>query len=138
MGPSAVSVIYTDASSSHGWGAAWGDRCILGKWSKLELREGINWKEFWVLKTALETWGKHLAADLVLVRMDKSTAVSNAYPGAGRVPNLTQLARSTKELEVSSRCTVVAGRNNSIADAPSRFAIRVCGLGPYSERELRH
>ena len=42
---------------------------------------------------------------------------------------------------MAMRCTVVAlhiaGRDNSVADALSRVSIRVRGLGPYPDRELR-
>ena len=57
------------------------------------MREGINWKELWALKTALESWGEYIAGTLVLARMDNSTAVAYANYGAGKVPNLNRLAR---------------------------------------------
>ena len=44
-GESPVVAVYTGAPSLQGWGAALGDHYIQGKWSKLERREGINWKE---------------------------------------------------------------------------------------------
>ena len=53
----AVAAIYTDASSIHGWGASFGGHYIQGKWSEVERRESINWKESWALRRALETWG---------------------------------------------------------------------------------
>ena len=118
-----------------------GDRFIQGRWSKHELGEGINWKELWVLNRALETWGQHVAQKLVLVRMDNSAAASYANYGAGRVSTLTALARKIKGREVVLGCTVVAlhiaGSDNSVADALSRFSIRVRGLDPYPERALR-
>ena len=141
MGPGGVGPIYSGAPSQHGRGATYSDLFIQGKWSKLERREGINCQELWVLKTALEAWGDSLAGKLVLVRMDNSAAASYANFDAGRVPRLTQLARSIRYLEVPLRCTAlalqIAGRHNSIADALSRFSIRACGLGPYPLRELR-
>ena len=46
-----------------------------------------------------------------------------------------------KDLEVAPGCTAVAlhiaGRRNSVADALSRPAIRVCGLDPRPRRDLR-
>ena len=79
---------------------------------------------------------------LVLVRRDNSTAGSYAKFGAGRVPHLTQLARSKKELEVSLRCTVVAlhiaGKRNSIAYALSCVPLQVCGSDAYPEGESRY
>ena len=118
-----------------------GDRFLQGKWVKPELSEGINWKELWVLNKVLEAWGGHLAQKLVLVRMDNTTAVSYANYGAGRVSNLTLLARKIKEREVSLGRTIaalhIAGKDNSVADALSRFSIRARGLDPYPERALR-
>ena len=82
-----------------------------------------------------------LAGKLVLARMDNSAAAAYANYGAGRVSQLTVLARKIKEREVAMGCTLaallIAGRDNSAADALSRFSIRVRGLGPYPERELR-
>ena len=56
LGPEAVGPIYTDASCLLGWSAAGGDRFIRGGWTKVEMREGINWQELWVLKKAMATW----------------------------------------------------------------------------------
>ena len=60
-------------------------------------REGITWKELWVLRKALETRGELLAGKLPLVRMGNSAAASYANYGAGRAPHLTALARGVKE-----------------------------------------
>ena len=54
VGDSAVAAVYAEASSIRGWGATPGDRFIQGKWSRLGRREGVNWKELWVLRKALE------------------------------------------------------------------------------------
>ena len=95
----------------------------------------------WVLNRSLETWRQQVAQKLVLVRMDNTAAVSYANYGAGRVSTLTQLARRIKDREVILGCTVVAlhiaGSDNSLADALSRFSIKVRGLDPYPERALR-
>ena len=73
--------------------------------------------------------------------MGNSAAVSYANYGAGRIPRLTQLARSIEYLEVSLRCAAaalhIAGKRNSVADALSRFTSRVRGLDPYPRREFR-
>ena len=41
----AVCAMYADSSGSRVWGAFLGDAYIKAKWSKTEMREGINWKE---------------------------------------------------------------------------------------------
>ena len=141
MCESPVVTVCADASSIRGWGASLGDHFLQGKWSKLERREGINWKELRVLNRALETWRPLLAGKLALARMDNGAAASYANYGAGRVSQLTVLAREIKEREVARGRTLVAlriaGKDNSAADASSRFSIRARGLGPYPDRELR-
>ena len=73
--------------------------------------------------------------------MDNTTAVSYANYGAGRVSTLTQLARRIKGRGVVLGCTVaalhIAGSDNSLAGALSRFPIKVRGLDPYPERAPR-
>ena len=84
MGPEAVCAFCTDAAGTHGWGAPLGDSYIQGTWPKVALREGINWKELWVLKEALSHWQSCVGRKLVLVRMDSAAAVAYANHGAGR------------------------------------------------------
>ena len=144
MGSDAAAAIYADASSLRGLGAAFGDLYIQGKLPKLGRGEGINWQELCALKTALEPWGDRLSGNLVLARMDNSTAAAYANYGAGRVSHLTLLARSIKELETLLGCTAVAlhnaGRRNALADALCRagawirIGIRAGGCGPTSAR----
>ena len=95
-GQDAVGAIYTDVPRLRCRGAAPGDRFIQGEWPKLVMREGVNWKEPWVLKTALEPWGACLAGRLALARMGNSTAASYANYSAGKVPYLTRLVRCIK------------------------------------------
>ena len=99
VGPDAAGAIYTDASSLRGWGEAFRDLCIQGEWSKLDRSGGVNWQVLRAVETALESWGDLLAGKFVVARMDNSTAAAYANYGAGRVPLLTQLARSIEELE---------------------------------------
>ena len=45
MGSDAAATIYADASGLLGWGAAFGDMYIQGRWAKSDRREGINSQE---------------------------------------------------------------------------------------------
>ena len=87
-----------------------------------------------VLRKAVETRRELLAGKLVLARMGNSAAVSYANYGAGRALRLAMLARDIKEREVPIERIVAAlhisGRGDAVADALSRFSIRVRGLGP--------
>ena len=76
MGEDAVATVFTDSSGKHGWGATLGGRYTQGMWSEWGRAGGINWKELWVLRRALESRGELLAGKLVLVRMDNSAAAS--------------------------------------------------------------
>ena len=111
-----------------------GDAYIQGKWSKMEMREGINRKDLRVLNSSLESWGPQMSGKLALPRVDNTTPVSYANYGAGRVPQLAMLARRVKELEVTSR---IAARCNAVADAVSRFSARAQGQVPFPSRGLR-
>ena len=111
-----------------------------GKWFRLGRQGGI-WEELWVLRKTLQTWRELLAGDLVVARMNNSTAIAYADYGAGRVPRLTMLGREVEEREVAIGCAVAALHisvgGSMVADTPSRFSVQVRGLGPYPERELR-
>ena len=105
------------------------------------MREGLNWKELWVLEAALESRGDYAAGRFALVRLGNSSLVPYVNFGKGKVPRLSRLARNMEEREVALGCTEVAlhiaGKDNAAADTLSRCAIWVRGLGPYPERELR-
>ena len=141
MGPEAVCTICTDAAGTRGWGAPLSDSFLLGTWSKVAMREGINWKKMWVLKEALGNWREQVKRKLVLVRMDNAAAVAYAYHGAGLSGQLTRLAREIKESEIGFECPAVVlhitGKGNAVADALSRFSIKASGGDPYPDRELR-
>ena len=141
MGEYSVVTVYAEAPSIEGWGAALGDHFFRGMSSKLGRRQGIDWKELRVLNRALEPWRPPLAGKLFLARMDTSAAASYANYGAGRVAQLTVLARKIEERDVAFGRTLaalhIAGKDNSVAGALSRFSIRARGLDPCPERELR-
>ena len=90
---------------------------------------------------SLNLWSESAKGKLVVVRMDKSTAVSYAKFGAGRSSALTVLTRGTKDLEIALSCTVVAihiaEMCNTVADALSRFELGQGGRDPCPERQLR-
>ena len=73
--------------------------------------------------------------------MGNGAAVMFASYGAGRVPRRGVLAAEVKERAAAIGRAVAAlrisGKDNVLADKLSRFPIRVRGLGPRKERELR-
>ena len=95
MSQNAVCAVYTGALGLRGWGASLGDAFIQGNQSKTEMRGGINWKELWVLRRSLESWGPQMSGKLVLARVDNTKAVPFANYGARRAPQLAMMARGT-------------------------------------------
>ena len=77
---------------------------------------------------ALSPWRIHARRKLAFVRMDDATAVADADRGAGRASQLARLAREIKGREIASECAAlaphIAGKDNIVAVALSRFAIR--------------
>ena len=135
MGPEAARIMYADAAGARGRGAPLGDSFIQGTGSKEATRERMNWTELRVLKEALSNWREQVKRELALVTMGNATAV------AGHPSQLAGLAREIKEREVAFECTVVAlrfaGKDNTIADSPSRFSIhfRADRFGPSFVRQ---
>ena len=82
-----------------------------------------------------------MASKLALLRMDTSAVASYANYGAGRVPHLTMLAREVEERKVAigraAAAPRISGKDDAVTDALSRFSIRVLGLDPCPQRELR-
>ena len=141
MGRGGACTVYTEASGTRGWGATLGAAFIRCAWPKTEMREGVNWKELWVLREPMKKRGPQMSGKLVLARMDSSAAVSYANRGAGRPPQVTTLPDDVKELEVSLRRAAaalrIAGRRRTVADAPSRSTVWAHGEDQYPDRELR-
>lgn len=134
-------VWHTDASGRIGWGATYGNRYIQGKWDASEAARHINWKELSVVLRCLEAWGDLVTGQAVLVRMDNTTAICYVNYGSGRVPELTALGRSIKTIEARRQCLLlglhVAGAENTIADALSRYTMDMCRIDPHPDRKLR-
>ena len=136
IGLDAACAIFTDAAGSRGWGASLGNSYAQGIWSKVALREGINWIELRVSKEALSHWCSDVRRELVLVGMDNATSVAYANYGAGRSTRLAKLFREIKGRGVAADCAVaafrIAGKDNTIADALCHFPIhsRIASCGP--------
>ena len=83
------------------------------------------------MEESRRVWGDLVWGKLVLAQMDNATSVAYANHGAGQSPARTRAARGIEAKEIASRCTVVAlripGRDDPVADAPSRFTLKVTG-----------
>ena len=116
--------ITTDASSV-GWGAYWGEKVILGKWSEHQLGFHINKKELLVVLYSLVEWGEALENQAVQFWMDNRTAVSYiSKQGGTRSISMTLLAREIFQcvngLNIWISAKYIPGELNVIADMYSR------------------
>ena len=55
--PSPALHLYTDESGLHGWGAFWDGRWLQSRWSPLQSKMDITWKELFAIVLAVHTWG---------------------------------------------------------------------------------
>ena len=76
------------------------DLFIQGQWSRMAVKEGINWKEPRAPGEALRQWKRRVRGKLIVARMGGATALEYASYGAVRSPQLTQLARRVEELDL--------------------------------------
>ena len=78
---------------------------------------------------------------LIRVRMGNATGVAYVNYGDGRSPELTQVDRRIKDLELSCGSTAVAlrtaAKGNPFAEASPRFTIKAIGGEPSSDCDLR-
>ena len=130
--------LYTDASSSIGWGAYWSGRWIQSHWSSSEEEKSIVWKELFAVTAAVNTWGHLWARKKVLFHCDNQAVVDIWRTGTTKSPDVMALIRmlyfcaATHNIHVI--ITHVAGVNNAIADALSRFQVnRFRQLAPHAE-----
>ena len=118
-----------------------GERLSAMRTSEVAIREGITWKELWVLEDALIHWHGRVKRKLVPGGTDKATAVEFANHGAGRSSQWARLARGVEEYEFCRECAVVAlhiaGSGNAAAGAQYRVSIKASGGDSYPGRELR-
>ena len=107
-------------------------------WSKVALRKGIDWRALWLFREALCHWRSSVNRKLELVRIHDAAAVAYANDGAGGSSRLTRLTREIREREVASEFAaaayLIAGRDDAIANALSRFPTKASAGGPFPDR----
>ena len=117
-------VVHSDASAT-GLGYTIDEKAFSRHWQPSEVNRSSNWKE---LRAVLEPWISQpelLRGKLVIAKTDNATAAGYANIGAGSSPQLAELARELKLIEVELGsfilCSHISGRYNSTADALSRL-----------------
>ena len=129
--------LYTDAASLVGFGAYWCDRWIQARWSALEENMNIVWKELFAITTAVNTWGHHWARKKVLFHCDNQAVVDIWKTGTTKSADIMALVRMlyfcAAKYNINVIITHIAGVNNAIADALSRFQVtRFRQLAPHA------
>ena len=118
--------LYTDASSTHGFGAYYLGEWFRGDWRKQQNLEGksIAWQELFAVVVACLAWGSQWSSKRVLVHCDNQTVADLWQHGSSRCPALMSLVRCMFFAAASNNYTVVIkhipGSHNVIADALSR------------------
>ena len=127
--------LFTDASSEIGYGAFWNGHWFQQKWSSTNHHHSIQWKELYAILIACEVWGHGWTRKRVLFHCDNQTVVYLWRSGMSKAPTLMHLVRAL--FFVAARhnfhvtVTHIAGTDNGIADALSRFHLqRFAQLAP--------
>lgn len=120
--------LYTDASSTLGWGAYWSGHWIQAHWSQDQIGRDIVWKELFAIASAVNTWGHYWPRKKVLVHCDNEAVVSIWKKGTTDCSHVMALVRmlyfTAAQHNIHVIVTHIAGTNNCIADALSRFQVR--------------
>lgn len=117
--------LFTDASSTIGWGAYWSGRWIQEQWSPTDMSQDITWKELYAITAAVNTWGHLWKRKRILFYCDNQ-AVSDIWrKGSTRSPEIMALVRMlyfcAAQFRIHVMVTHIPGVENNIADALSRF-----------------
>ena len=134
-------LLYTDAASSVGWGAYWSGRWIQARWSPEEDKRNIAWKELFAIAAAVNTWGHLWARKKVLFHCDNQAVVDIWKTGTTKSSDIMALVRMlyfcAARYNIHVIVTHIAGVNNSIADALSRYQVtRFQQLAPHAAPQL--
>ena len=120
--------LYTDASSEIGFGAYWNGRWLQGRWAEALQHHSIQWKELYAIVMASEVWGHLWPNKRILFYCDNMAIVQLWRSGLSKSPVLMHLVRALFFVAAKHNfhvsITHIAGVDNSIADALSRFLMQ--------------
>ncbi len=117
--------LFTDASSEIGYGAFWNGHWIQQRWPQPLQHHSIQWKELYAIVVACEAWGHLWSTKRILFHCDNMAIVHLWRAGLSKAPLLMHLVRAlffvAAKYNFHVTITHIAGVDNSIADALSRF-----------------
>ena len=120
--------LYTDASSTIGFGAYWNGAWFSQPWPQSLMSNPIEWKELYAIVMACEVWGKRWSGKRLLFHCDNQAIVHVWESGLSRSSSLMCLVRAL--FFIAARCNFhvliahIPGIDNSIADSLSRMQLQ--------------
>ena len=127
--------LYTDASGTLGWGAYWSSRWLQVRWSLNNCNKDIVWKKLFAIAAAVNGWSHYWRQKKVLFHCDNQSVCDIWRRGSSHSPEVMALVRMlyfcAAKFDINVMIVHIAGSNNTIADALSRFqATRFHQLAP--------
>jgi hypothetical protein len=122
--------LFTDASGGIGCGGFFQGKWFQGRWPK-ELKpecRSIAWMELFPIIVAVTLWGALLKGKRIIIRSDNVSVISIINRQTSKCPVIMRLVRflvlQCLKLNITFTGRHIAGKNNNIADALSRFQVR--------------
>ena len=118
--------LYTDASGQIGFGGYYRGRWFQGRWPNEEVKTlSIAWLEFFPIVVAVTVWGEGLKGKRIILRSDNQAVISILNRQTSKCPRIMRLVRffvlQCLKLNIAFYAKHIAGKENNIADALSRF-----------------
>ena len=121
--------LYTDAASSVGYGAVFGQKWFCGRWPPAFQGDStsIQWKELFPIYAACYTWGDKRQGKRILFHTDNLTDVAIWNKQSTKSPKLMAIAHKlflvSALYDFEVKLTHIEGRLNPISDSLSRLQI---------------
>lgn len=118
--------LFTDASGELGFGGYFKGKWFQGRWPSVTYTsKSIAWLEFFPILVAVVVWADQLSGKRVIIRTDNMAVVSIVNRQTSKCPKIMKLVRffvlQCLKVNLAFCAKHIAGKQNDIADALSRF-----------------